>query len=180
MNHLKNRNFNPDSLEGEYNLAEMWATFRGARIRAGVMAGIFAGIMMQIYGIIYHAVAGDDLLKGMKIAALPVLGNSALTYGVGAGLFVGLAMFFLLTIVLGVAYAHFTGVNNKKGLFGIGLTWAAFSWVFITCLFSPSFRSYHEAEISRGGMFFAWIVFGLSLMSVAWFDRVGYQEKKKN
>ena len=179
MNHLKDRNFDPNSLEGEFNLAEMWATPRAARLRAGVFAGIFAGIMMQIFGIIFHIFTGDELLKGMKIAALPVLGREALAYGVGPGLFVGLAMFFLLSIILGVAYAHFTGINNKKGLFGIGLTWAAFSWVFITCLFSPSFRSYHEADISRGAMFFAWIVFGLSLMSVAWFDRVGYQEKKK-
>ena len=179
MNHLKDRNFNPDSLEGEYNLAEMWATFRSARLRAGAMAGIFAGVMMQIFGMIYNAVVGDDLLKGMKISALPLVGNSALAYGVGPGLWVGLIMFFALAIVLGMAYAHFTGVNNKKGLFGIGLTWAAFSWVFITCLFSPSFRSYHEADIPRGVMFFAWIVFGLSLMSVAWFDKQGYIAKKK-
>jgi hypothetical protein len=178
MNPLKDRNFNPDSLEGEFNLAAMWSTFRPARIRAGAMAGIFAGIIMQIYGVIYHAVKGDELIKGMKIAALPILGNSALTYGIGAGLIVGLIAFFVLAMILGMAYAHFTGVNNKKGLFGISLTWAAFSWVFITCLFSPSFRSYYEADISRGGMFFGWIIFGLSLMSVAWFDKEGYQEKK--
>jgi hypothetical protein len=180
MNHLKNRNFNPDSIEGEFNLTEMWNTFRAARLRAGVAAGIVAGTAMQIFGVIYHGVQGDDLLKGFKIAALPVLGNEALAYGMGSGFWVGTLMFFLLSIFLGVYYAHATGVNNKKALFGIGLTWAAFSWVFITCLFAPSFRAYHEADISRGAMFFAWIVHGLSLMSVAWFDKQGYIEKKKN
>lgn len=114
MNHLKNRNFNPDSLEGEYNLAEMWANFRAARFRAGAMAGIFAGVMMQIFGMIYHAVQGEDLLKGLKIAALPLIGRDALAYGAGTGLLVGTIAFFVLAMVLGMAYAHFTGVNNKK------------------------------------------------------------------
>jgi hypothetical protein len=177
MNHLKDRNFNPDSLEGEYNVAAMWATFRAARLRAGAMAGIVAGIMMQIYGMIYHTVTGEDLLKGLKIAALPIIGRDALAYGAGPGLFIGTIAFFVLAIILGMGYAHFTGVNNKKGLFGVGLTWAAFSWVFITCLFSPSFRAYYEADISRGAMFFGWIIFGLSLMSVAVFDKEGYREK---
>jgi hypothetical protein len=62
-------------------------------------------------------------------------------------------------------------VNNKKALFGMGLTWGAYGWIFITCLFMPANRDYFAAEIPRGVMFFAWLVFGLSLMSVAWFDK---------
>ena len=177
MNHMKNRNFNPDSVEGEYNLAEMWNTFRGARLRAGAFAGIFAGIVMQIAGMIFHATQGDEIIKGWKIAGLPILGRDALTYGFGEGFVVGTLTFFVLAIILGMGYAHVTGVNNKKGLFGTSLTWTGFSWVFITNLFSPSFRAYYEANISRGGMFFAWLIFSLSLMSVAWFDKEGYQKK---
>jgi hypothetical protein len=173
MNSLKDRNFNPDSLPGEYNVVELWAKFRGERIKAGVLAGIFAGIMMQVFGMIYCAAKGMDLTTPMRISALPILGNAAMTYGAGAGIAVGLLMFFILAIVLGTTYAHFTGTNHKWNRFGVGLTWGAYSWIFITCLFSPAFQSYHEADIPRGPMFFAWMVFGVSLMSVAWFDKKG-------
>jgi len=173
MNSLKDRNFNPDSLPGEYNVVELWAKFRSERIKAGVMAGIFAGIMMQVFGMIYCAAQGMDLTTPMRISALPILGSAAMTYGAGAGIAVGLLMFFILAIVLGTTYAHFTGTNHKWNRFGVGLTWGAYSWIFITCLFSPAFHSYQEADIPRGPMFFAWMVFGVSLMSVAWFDKKG-------
>jgi hypothetical protein len=173
MNNLKDRNFNPDSVPGEYNVVELWARFRGERIKAGALAGIFAGIMMQIFGMIYSAFQGMDITTPMRISALPILGNSAMAYSNGAGIVVGLLMFFLLSVVLGTTYAHFTGTNHKWNRFGVGLTWGAYSWIFITCLFSPAFRSYQEAQIPRGPMFFAWMVFGISLMSVAWFDKKG-------
>jgi len=173
MNTLKDRKFNPDSVPGEYNVVELWAQFRPERIKAGVFAGIFAGIMMQVFGMIYCSLKGMDITTPMRISALPILGNAAMTYGDGAGITVGLIMFFLLAVVLGTTYAHFTGTNHKWNRFGVGLTWGAYSWIFITCLFSPAFRSYEEAQIPRGPMFFAWLVFGVSLMSVAWFDKKG-------
>lgn len=171
MNNLKDRNFNPDSVEGEYNVVALWTQFRGARIRAGAFAGIFAGLMMQIFGVVFCAATGRDLILPFKIAALPILGNSAIAYGSTPGLVVGLIAFYALTILLGTTYAHFTGNNHKGVRLGIGLTWGIYGWIFITCLFSPSFHAYHEADIPRGPMFFAWLVFGFSLMSVAWFDK---------
>ena len=171
MNPLKERNFNPDTIPGEYNVAAMWSTFRGARLRAGVFAGIFAGLMMQLFGVAYCAFKGWDLAMPFKIAALPIIGRDALAFGSVPGLVVGISMFYTLMIFLGVAYAHFTGNNHKWVRFGMGLTWGAWGWVFITCLFSPSFTAYNEADIPRGTMFFAWMVYGVSLMSVAWFDK---------
>ncbi len=171
MNKMKSRDFNPDTVEGEYNVVALWTKFRGARLRAGVMAGIFAGVMMQVFGMIYCSVKGWDIMLPTKIAALPVLGNSAIEFGSSTGMIVGLIMFFALAIILGTTYAHFTGNNHKGNRFGMGLTWGAYSWVFITCLFSPSFHAYHEAAIPQGVMFFAWMVFGLSLMSVSFFDK---------
>jgi hypothetical protein len=171
MNSLKDRNFNPDTVPGEFNVVALWTTFRSARLRAGVIAGIFAGIMMQVFGMVYSVATGRDLTTPFRIAALPILGNEAMAYGTTPGIMVGLLVFFALAILLGVTYAHFTGTNHKGNRFGIGLTWGAYSWIFITCLFSPAFRAYYEAEIPRGPMFFAWMVFGVSLMSVAWFDK---------
>ena len=171
MNNSKDRNFNPDTVEGEFNVVALWTKFRGARIRAGALAGIFAGAMMQLFGVVFCAISGRDLLLPFKISALPYLGNSAIAYGSVPGLVVGLIAFYTLAIILGTTYAHFTGTNHKGVRFGIGVTWGIWGWIFITCLFSPSFRAYHEAEIPRGPMFFAWLVFGLGLTSVAWFDK---------
>jgi hypothetical protein len=171
MNSLKDRNFNPDTIPGEFNVVALWTNFRAARLRAGIMAGIFAGVMMQIFGMIFSAAKGMDITTGFRIAALPVLGNEAMAYGTSAGIAVGLSVFFVLTSFLGMTYAHFTGTNHLGNRFGIGLTWGAYAWIFITCLFCPAFPHYYEAEIPRGPMFFAWMVFGLSLMSVAWFDK---------
>ncbi|MBU6152926.1 MAG: hypothetical protein KGP28_01365 [Bdellovibrionales bacterium] len=176
MESLKNRNFNPDTVPGEYNVVALWTRFRGERIKAGLFAGIFAGAMMQVFGMIYAASQGMDITTPMRISALPILGNEALAYASGSGIAVGLFMFFLLCSVLGTTYAHFTGTNHKWNRLGMGLTWGAYSWIFITCLFSPAFRAYEEAAISRGVMFFAWMVFGISLMSVAWFDKKGPQK----
>lgn len=175
MNMLKSRTFDPDTREGEYNLVEMWCRPRRERLIAGLLAGGFAGAMMLIFGMIYCAATGNDLLAPLKISALPILGNAAMAYGSVSGVVVGLLSFFTVMSLLGMAYGHLTGVNSRSGLFGVGITWGAFGWVFITCLMMPSFHSYLEAEIPRGVMFFAWMVYGLSLMSVKWFDPVGYK-----
>jgi hypothetical protein len=171
MNPLKSRQFNPDTLEGEHNLVELLCNFRAERLKAGVLSGIVAGIAMQLFGMIYCAIQGMDLLAPTKIAALPVLGNSAMAFGNTTGTLVGLIVFFAYSIFHGMTHAHVTGGNHRGALFGMGLTWGAFSWIFVTCLFMPAFRSYYEAEIPRGVMFFAWIVWGISLMSVMFFDR---------
>ena len=171
MKALKDRNFNPDSIEGEYNLVQMWTDIRAARLKAGAMAGIFAGVMSIIFGSIFCVIKDLDPTIPMRIMGLPYIGNVAMTYGGSYGIVVGLISLFSIAIFLGVAYAHFTGVNNKKALFGMGLTWGVYGWIFITCLFMPANRNYYAAEIPRGVMFFAWLVYGISLMSVAWFDK---------
>ena len=132
-----------------------------------------AAIMMLVFGFIYCALNGIDITAPMRIAALPFVGREALAYGTSKGIIVGLLAHCSLSAFSGAVYAHFTGVNNKKVLFGMGLTWALFSWVFISCLFLPSVRSYYEAGIPKGVMIFAWLVFGFTLPCVALFDRNG-------
>lgn len=138
MNNHGDHNFNPDTVEGELNVLALWTKFRGARIRAGVLAGIFAGAMTQLFGVVFCAVSGRDLLLPFKISALPYLGNSAIAYGSVSGLILGLISFYTLAIILGTTYAHFTGTNHKGVRLGIGLIWG---WIFITCLFNPSFHA---------------------------------------
>ena len=85
---------------------------------------------------------------------------------------VGLVSFEMLCAFLGAVFAHFVFSNASGPLLGMGFTWGAFSWIFINNLFSPSFLDVRAANISRGAAFGFWMVFGLSLTSVAFFDRV--------
>ena len=171
MNPMKQRNFNPDSIPGEFNLVAIWTHFRSERLKAGLMAGIFAGVMAQIFGMIFCAIKGLDPTIPMRFMALPMFGNKVMQFGSVNGIIFGLITFFALAIFLGMVFAHFTGVNHKKALFPMGLTWGIFGWIFITCLFMPANRNYYAAEIPRGVMFFGWLTFGVSLMSVAMFDK---------
>jgi hypothetical protein len=95
MDSLKNRNFNPDTLPGEYNVVALWTRFRAERIKAGLFAGIFAGVMMQVFGMVYSLSQGMDVTTPMRISALPILGNRAMEIGSSPGILIGLFMFFL-------------------------------------------------------------------------------------
>ena len=169
---LKQRNFNPDSVPGEYNFLDTWMTFNGRRWLAGVMAGIFAGLAMVIFGSIICASKGVDVTFPAKVGALPWLGAECLEFGSVKAIVIGLLSHLSLSALLGATYAHFTGVNNPKALFGMGITWGIFSWIFIHNLMARSIPAYRTADLPTGIMFFAWLVFGVSLMSVAVFDRL--------
>ena len=78
MKALNDRNFNPNSVEGEYNLVEMWTHFRAARLKAGAMAGVVAGIAALIFGAIFCLVKGLDPTIPMRIMGLPGLGSSVM------------------------------------------------------------------------------------------------------
>jgi hypothetical protein len=173
MNNLKDKSFNPNSVEGEINVVAMWTNPRASRIFAGVLAGFFAGTMMQIFGVIVCAIKGWDLTMPMKIPALTIIGRDALAFNSVPGIVVGLAIFYVLMGFLGAVYGHMTGTNHRGTLFGVGITWGLFGWVFITNLFLPAFHPYREADLPRQIMFFAWLVYGVSLMSISFFDRNG-------
>lgn len=177
MHPLKERTFDPNTVEGEFNLVEMWSQPRKQRIIAGILAGLVAGTCMLVFGFIYCALKGIDITAPMKIGALPFLGVNALQIGSMKAIIVGLLAHYGLSSVLGGLFAHFTGVNRRGALFGMGLTWGIFGWIFITNLFMPSFRAYYMAQIPSSVMIFAWLAFGMGLMSVSFFDREGYQGK---
>jgi hypothetical protein len=53
----------------------------------------------------------------------------------------------------------------------MGLTWGAFSWIFLNNLFSPSFLSIRALNLPNSAAFFTWMVYGVALTSVAFFDK---------
>ena len=117
-------------------------------------------------------IVGREPLMAAKVPALPLLGAEALEYGQTRALIVGIIVHELLCLFLGVIYAHFTGTNHLGALFGVGITWGIFGWIFISNLFSPSWRDVFVAGVPSGAAFVAWIVFGIVLTSVAFFDRL--------
>lgn len=162
--------------EKDIDLVGPWLKLDPTRWMAGALAGLFAGLVALVFGGILAKGAGMEMLFPVKLMALPFLGSSATQVGTSGGaataLAVGLAAFEALCAFLGAVFAHFTYTNASGPLLGMGFTWGAFSWIFLNNLFGQSFDAIRAADISHGAGFGFWMVFGLSLTSVAFFDRL--------
>lgn len=157
----------------EYPLVEMWLKKDPIRWVAGILAGGFAGAVMLGFAMVLSTVSGLELWYPVKLGASVLMGSSAMALGVSVKtLVIGFVFMEALCGFLGFVYAHFTGTNHFTALLGMGVTWALFSWIFINNLFSHSFRVIYVADIPPGAALFVWLVFGLALTSVAFFDRV--------
>ena len=156
----------------DYNMVALWLRVDPKRWIAGALAGLFAGIVMLAFSTIIATLYGAEPWFAIKIAALPILGNSATAFGVNSGLFVGFIVHEILAAILGAVYAHFTGTNYLPALLGAGVVVALFSWIFIFNLFIQSFKPINAAHLSPAASLPVFLVFGLSLTSVAFFDRM--------
>ncbi|MBY0471883.1 hypothetical protein K2X30_12010 [bacterium] len=164
---------NADITGEESDIVEMWMHIDKTRWVAGAMAGIFAGLVMMGVAMVFSVVGGMEFWFPVKFVAVPFLGASAMEYGMQMGAIVtGLVFHFLLSIVLGMIYAHFTITNKFWPLMGAGFTWGTFSWIFMNNLFIQAFRDISAIHVSKGAAFFVDLAFGFSLVSVAMFDRM--------
>lgn len=158
---------------GDMNLVEIWLRRDIARWIAGAFAGFFGGLVSILVGGLLSKLIGGDFWVIVKLGAIPLLQANSMEYGfnlptiiTGAVIYQGLATF------LGILYAHFTGTNNCKALFGVGLTWAAFSWIFLNNLYFNASRTYFVVGLPKALMFAVCLAYGVSLVSVSFFDRV--------
>lgn len=169
-------------MEKDIDLVAPWLKMDPTRWLAGAMAGVFGGLVALGIAAIYCQMQGDEALFPVKLMALPFLGSTATEVGLGnttaLPVAVGLIAFEALCAFLGAVFAHFTYTNAFGPLVGMGFTWGAFSWIFINNLFSPSFLTIRAAELSRGAGFGFWMAFGLSLISVSFFDRMLRGQKR--
>ncbi len=163
-----------DPNEGDREIVSIWLRKDRARWIAGALAGAFAGILALVFAMVLSRILGQELWFPVKLAALPFLGNGATALGMHLGAIgMGLVAHEIVCMVLGVAYAHFTGREaSLPQLLGIGLTWGVFSWIFIQNLFVQSFTAIRAASIPSGAAFPVLVVFGISLTSVTFFDRM--------
>ena len=163
----------------DFNIVEIWLRRDPARWMAGAFGGLFAAFMMWAFTAILMKSAGHEGWFLLKAFAVPVIGGKAMATGFHLhAILTGGAIFALLSVVLGMVYAHFTGTNKVGPLLAMGVVWGAFSWVFLNNLFSASFRELFVLQIPKGPALFAWMVFGLSLASVSFFDRMFHAGKR--
>lgn len=157
----------------DINLVDRWVKKDTSRWVAGALAGVFAGAVAMVFAMILSLATGHEFWMPLKLPALLVLGAHATEYGVQvSALMAGAVVFGIMSALSGAVFAHFTFTNSIKALLGMGLAWGTFSWIFLEDLFTPSFRDVYVADINHGAGFFVWLVFGLSLASVAMFDRM--------
>jgi hypothetical protein len=159
--------------EQDLDIIAMWIRFDPKRWIAGALAGATAGLIMAAVAMAMATAAGLETWFPVKLAAIPFLGGEATTLGTGTpGLIIGFIAHEALCMLLGVVYAHFTVKNYMPALLGAGITWGLFSWIFLSNLFFQSFPEVNAAGISRGAALLCNLVFGISLASVAGFDRM--------
>lgn len=156
----------------EYNLVEIWLRKDPVRWIAGGLAGLFAGTVAIGVAMMISSSHGLEPWFPIKLAGTILLGPNSTDIMSTKGITAGGSLLGGLFLVLGIAYAHFTGTNFLGALLPMGLVWGIFSWIFIWNLFSQSWQPIFAARIPSGPMFLICIVFGLSLASVAFFDRV--------
>lgn len=157
----------------EVSLLDTWLKKDPVRWIAGAMAGCFAGLVMALFAGLVCKFAGLEFFFPIKMAAIPVYGANATELGLNLmPMTIGLITHLLLSTFLGVIYSHFTISRTFTALFGMGIVWALFSWIFINNLFTPSFTGVLALGISQGAAFFVHLVFGLSLVSLGFFEKV--------
>lgn len=171
----------PTNSTEDMNLVALWLKWSPLRLLAGAMAGLFSGSMMLLFAMLLSHFNGNDIWLPIKYGALPFLGNSATEAEFYWNtILIGLAFHEILAVILGVVFAHVTGTNSLSALLGMGLVWGVFLWIFIHNLFTPSIPAVFAAQISAAATFPIALVFGVSLVSVAFFDRLLKRDKKSH
>src|SRR5690242_9406514 len=121
----------------DMNLVEMWLRRDPSRWLAGLLAGLAAGAFAMGVAMLLSAVFGTEAWFPVKLAATPFLGAEATEIGQGFGaVLTGFLAHEILCAFFGFVFAHFVFTNSVPALLGMGLVWAAFSWVFLWNLFS--------------------------------------------
>ncbi len=157
----------------DINMVEKWLRFDPIRWLAGGMTGLLSGALLMGVGTLACAYFGHEVWFFLKLGALPIAGSEATELGVhGNSIFTGFLFYEGLALVLGVLFSHFAWTNSLGALAAMGLVWGLFSWIFICNLFIQSFPQVLAAHISPGATFPLMVMFGLSLTSLRFFDRL--------
>jgi hypothetical protein len=157
----------------DVNLVETWLQADKVRWAAGIFAGLFAGIVALGFAGVLASAGGMEFLFPVKLMGTAIVGASATEYGPNpSGVIAGLLLVEALAAFWGFVYAHFVKTNSLGALLAMGLVWGAFGWIFHWNLYFHSIKTILASEVSAGAAFPVFMAYGVSLTSVAFFDRI--------
>ena len=144
-----------------------WVRLNPVRLIAGALGGVFSSWVALIFAMILLNVSGGEPTYAPKLLAAVLLGSEATEISAGMGTVVtGVVLLSVLCAFLGAVFSHFVYTNKFKPMLMMGLVWGTFSWIFIWCLFLPSFNAILWAKVSAGPVFFVCLLFGAALTSI--------------
>lgn len=156
------------------NLVATWLRRDPKRLRAGILGGMVGGLISAVVAMAVSAATGHDAWFPVKLVATPVLGSIATEIGFRLGaILVGLALHEILSAFLGMIFSHFVYTNSLRPLLAMGLVWGVLQWIFVWNLFSQSFKPIFAAQIQSGAALLVCVTYGLSLVTIKFFDRAG-------
>jgi phage shock protein PspC (stress-responsive transcriptional regulator) len=157
----------------EDRIVEKWLRRDTTRWFAGVLAGLFAGSVAMIFAMYIASSASLESWLPVKLFATLLFGNKATEYGMNTTyVFAGAAVLSVIFAIWGTIFAHFVYTNHMPSLLAMGMVWGVFLWIFNWNLYLQSFLEIRSAGISAGAAFPVCLAYGVSLVSVAFFDRV--------
>lgn len=156
----------------DVDLVAGWLVADKTRWAAGIAAGLFAGVVALGLAGVLAVSGGMEFWFPIKLMATPIVGSAATEYGFNVGSIVaGLIFVEALAAFWGFVYSHFVKTDSLGALLAMGVVWALFGWIFHWNLYFASFRTVYAAHVSSGAAFPVFLAYGVSLTSVAFFDR---------
>jgi hypothetical protein len=157
----------------DFNLVALWLRTDAKRWLAGILAGAFAGAVALGVAMAISAMSGREFWYAAKLLGTAILGPFATEVGLHMdAVLAGFVVMEAICIFWGLVYAHFTQTNQLGPLLAMGVVWGLFSWIFIWNLFLPAFQTIYAAHISPAAAFPICLAYGISMTSVAFFDRM--------
>lgn len=156
----------------DIDMIATWLVADKVRWLAGIAAGLFAGVVALGFAGVLATAGGMEFWFPVKLMGTWIVGSAGTEIGPNYGnIFAGLVVVEALAAFWGFVYAHFIKTNSLGALLVMGLVWGVFGWIFHWNLFFHSVRTILASNVSPAAAFPVFLVYGLTLTSVAFFDR---------
>lgn len=161
------------SYPGDYDgdIVALWLRKDPTRWMAGIFSGAFAGLVALAVAMLLAQNAGKEFLFPAKLLSTAILGPAGTDNSVSLGAIVGLIVWESIAVFWGFVYSHFVATNAFRALLAMGLVWGLFLWIFNWNLYMQSVLPIRWAAVPSGAAILICVIYGLSLSSVAIFDR---------